>query len=104
MMLWRISLIACGLGGAMGSLLSNAAEMVIIVHRSPPAGSRHYEAAMLWHELRNGDRLELVREADNPHDSNAVRIEWRGHKLGYLPRRDNAAVARQLDRGTALEA
>ena len=24
--------------------------------------------------------------------------------LGYLPRRDNTAVARQLDRGTTLEA
>ena len=35
---------------------------------------------------------------------NAVRVEWRGCKLGYVPRRDNAAVARQMDRGAALEA
>jgi len=54
--------------------------------------------------VRAGDRLELVREPDNPYDPNAVRIDWQGCKLGYLPRRDNAAVARQLDRGTALQA
>jgi hypothetical protein len=51
-----------------------------------------------------GDRVELVREPDNPHDPNAIRVEWRGRKLGYLPRRDNPAVARQLDRGATLEA
>jgi hypothetical protein len=51
-----------------------------------------------------GNRLQLVREPHNPYDANAVRVEWRGVKLGYVPRRDNAAVARQLDRGTTLEA
>ena len=51
-----------------------------------------------------GDRLEMVREPGNPHDPNAVRVEWRGRMLGYLPRTDNAAVARQLDRGAVLEA
>src|SRR5689334_23732236 len=33
--------------------------------------------------------LDLVREPENPHDANAVRVEWRGRKLGYVPRRDN---------------
>jgi hypothetical protein len=54
--------------------------------------------------MKVGDRLQLVREPDNPYDSNAVRVDWRGAVLGYVPRRDNAAVARQLDRGAALEA
>ena len=81
-----------------------AAEAVIVVQRSPLAGFRHYEAPAVWHDVRAGDRLELVREMDNPYDPNAVRIEWRGHKLGYLPRSDNSAVARQLDRGVALQA
>jgi hypothetical protein len=54
--------------------------------------------------LRVGDPLQLVREADNPHDGKAVRVEWRGHFLGYVPRADNEAVARLLDRGTRLEA
>ena len=81
-----------------------AADAVIVVQRSPLAGFRHYEGAGLWRDMKTGDRLELVREPENPYDAGAIRVEWRGRKLGYVPRRDNAAVARQLDRGTPLEA
>ena len=81
-----------------------AAEAVILVQRSPLAGYRHHAGPELWRDLRVGERLQLVREADNPYDANAVRVDWRGSVLGYVPRRDNAAVARQLDHGAALEA
>jgi hypothetical protein len=81
-----------------------AAEALILVQRSPLAGIRHYEAPEIWRDLNTGDRLDIVREPENPHDPNAVRVEWRGRKLGYLPRADNTAVARQLERGAALEA
>jgi hypothetical protein len=76
----------------------------LLVQSSPLAGFRYGEAAELWPRLQQGDALELVREADNPHDLNAVRVEWRGRKLGYVPRRENAAVAWGLDRGTPLRA
>jgi len=81
-----------------------AQRVQLLVQSSPLAGFRYAEAAAVWPLLQLGDALELVREAGNPHDPNAVRVEWRGRKLGYVPRRDNAAVARHLDRGTALEA
>jgi hypothetical protein len=97
-------LTALGVAAALGSPLAAAAEALVVVQRSPLAGLRHYDAGGVWRERSPGDRLELVREPDNPYDANAVRIEWRGRKLGYLPRRDNTAVARQLDRGAALEA
>ena len=83
---------------------ARAAEAVIIVQRSPLAGFRHYAGGEVLRELKPGDRLELVREPANPYDANAVRVEWRGVTLGYVPRRDNAAVARQMDRGVALAA
>jgi hypothetical protein len=83
---------------------ADAAEAVIVVQRSPLAGFRHYAAGASWHAMTVGDPLELVREPDNPYDANAVRVDWRGRKLGYVPRRDNTAVARQLDRGAALDA
>ncbi len=76
----------------------------VIVQSSPLAGFRHYEAPNLWQDIRPGDPLTLVREPDNPHDRNAVRVEWRTFKLGYVPRAENEAVARQLDRGTPLAA
>jgi hypothetical protein len=76
----------------------------IVVQSSTLAGFRHHAATELWSELRVGDSLELTREADNPHDANAVALAWRGHKLGYVPRRDNAVLAWSLDRGDKLQA
>ena len=52
--------------------------------------------------LQVGDVLSLVREADNRFDARAVRVEWQGEKLGYLPRLDNASVSHLLDNGTTL--
>lgn len=76
----------------------------IVVQSSPLAGFRHYEAPNLWAEIKPGDALTLVREPGNAHDRNAVRVEWRTFKLGYVPRAQNEAVARQLDHGAGLMA
>jgi hypothetical protein len=80
------------------------AAVRMLVQSSPLAGFRHAEAEAVWPELQAGDALVLVRESGNAFDENAVRVEWRGHKLGYVPRRDNAALAWALDRGEVLRA
>jgi hypothetical protein len=76
----------------------------LLVQSAPLAGFRYHAAAEVWHELRVGDALELAREPANPHDANAIAVTWRGRKLGYVPRRDNAALAWGLDRGERLQA
>ena len=81
-----------------------AQEVALIVQSSPLAGFRYHAAAEVWEELRVGDRLDLVRERDNPHDANAVSVSWRGRKLGYVPRHQNAALAWGLDRGAQFAA
>lgn len=58
----------------------------------------------MWDKLKVGDGLSLVREPENAHDARAVRVEWNGHMLGYVPRAENEAIARQLDLGNKLEA
>ncbi|MDZ4253920.1 MAG: HIRAN domain-containing protein [Sulfuritalea sp.] len=90
--------------GMVLCLTALAGEVHILVQSSPLAGFQYHAGKLLWHEMRAGDRLALVREADNPHDANAVRIEWRGQKLGYLPRAENRAVAAAMDRGEAVDA
>lgn len=80
------------------------ASAQLLVQSSALAGFRYYEAGALWDEMQVGDKLDLVREPDNPYDSNAVRVDWRGRRLGYVPRRDNRKVAQNLDRGVKLEA
>jgi len=74
----------------------------IVVQHAALAGFRHYEGRSVWSDMRAGDPLVLVREADNAYDPNAVRVEWRGRTLGYIPGRDNVHLARQLDRGVRL--
>lgn len=86
-----------------GMLAPATAQRVrILVQSSPLAGFQYYGGKILWDEMHEGDALTLVREPDNPHDRFAVRVEWRGQKLGYLPRADNRAVAEEMDRGTAI--
>ena len=76
----------------------------LVVQSSNLAGFRYHAAAEVFSELRVGDTLDLAREPDNPHDPNAVSLSWRGHKLGYVPRRDNGTLAWSLDRGDVLRA
>ncbi len=83
---------------------ATAQEVKLLVQSSPLAGFRYHEAKAVWQELKLGDRLALVREPANPHDSNAVRVEWRGRLLGYVPRAENAALAWAMDRGEAVSA
>lgn len=82
-----------------------AAESVsALIERSPLAGSQYHALAAVADAMRPGDKLLLVRERDNRHDANAIRVEWQGRLLGYVPRRDNRALAAAMDRGERLEA
>jgi hypothetical protein len=75
-----------------------------LIQQSPLAGFQYHAGESLWGQLREGDALQLVRESANPYDPRAVRVDWRGQKLGYVPRMENAAVAQMLDRGERLTA
>ena len=83
---------------------AGAESIRILVQSSPLAGSQYYALAQVWEQIRPGDRLTLTREPDNRHDRNAVRVDWNGQPLGYVPRAENRAVARALDADETLEA
>jgi hypothetical protein len=89
---------------AVGEPCAQSTEVRMLVQSSPLAGFRYYQGKALWDDMAVGDALALVREAGNPYDANAVRVEWRGHALGYVPRRENRTVAAHLDRGGNIEA
>lgn len=76
---------------------------------SPLAGFQFHSGKALWQYLTARPEpvemaLQLAREANNQFDDRAVRVEWQGNKLGYIPRLDNAAVSQLLDRGETLDA
>lgn len=99
----RLAVVAIALLSSVG-VRAQSIESEFVVQRSLAAGLRHHAAKHVWDEMTVGDPLQLVREPANGEDVNAVRIEWRGFMLGYLPRSENTAVARQLDRGAPLRA
>jgi len=76
----------------------------ILLLRTRVAGFHYHQGPALQDRLRPGQSLDLVREPANAHDGDAVRIDWRGHTLGYLPRHHNHAPARLLDQGETLHA
>lgn len=83
---------------------AQAESVRLLVQSSPLAGSQYYAVGEFWRQLQVGDGLTLVREPDNRHDHHAIRVEWRGHKLGYVPRAENRAVAAAMDQGERLVA
>jgi hypothetical protein len=76
----------------------------ILLQDSPLAGFPYHAGKKLWPQMEVGDALTLIREPDNVHDAKAVRVEWQGHKIGYVPRRENTDVARFMDGGQTLVA
>ena len=84
---------------ALASAEEATGKVRLVVQGSPLAGFRYHAAAEVWQELRVGESLTLERERDNAYDADAVSVSWRGRKLGYVPRRENAALAWGLDHG-----
>jgi hypothetical protein len=68
------------------------------------AGFQHHLGPRFMPQLKAGELLTLRREPANRHDPRAIRVEWRGAMLGYVPREANFAAAQLIDRGTALTA
>ena len=85
------------------AVFAAAPQAKIVIQDSPLAGFRYHDGKSVWERMKPGDPLELKRERANPHDANAIRVEWNGSTLGYVPRTDNADLARQMDRGTPVE-
>jgi hypothetical protein len=97
-------MIVAVLAWALVSAAQDRGTAEILVQVSLTAGLRYHDAKAVWDQMKDGDSLTLVREPENPYDLSAVRVDWNGHKLGYIPRTQNEAVARQMDRGNKLQA
>ena len=76
----------------------------LLIQSSPLAGSQFHALPAVVDQIRVGDPLTLQREPDNPHDIYAVQVLWHEHILGYVPRRENRAIARALDQQMPLNA
>lgn len=93
-----------GLSAVAPQVAAASPQRTILLQRSPLAGFQYHDGEELWPRLCAGALLALVREPDNRYDAQAVRVDWEGHKLGYVPAIENAAVSQLLDRGERLAA
>lgn len=60
------------------------------------AGFAYYDGLEVIEELTLGQKVELVRELDNPYDEKAVAIFYKGRKLGYIPSSHNSFISTLL--------
>jgi len=74
----------------------------IVLGAQPLAGFQYYAGNRVWDALQVGDALTLIRETDNSYDTHAIRVEWRGEKLGYVPHVGNESIAKLLDKGAKV--
>jgi len=94
--------------GFLGSTLlslgvtASAASRELELDRFFIAGFQFHEGPWLLGQLRAGDRLVLRAEQDNPYDAGAVRLEFEGRHVGYVPRSCNAVPGRLLAQNAPL--
>lgn len=93
-----------GLGLAAVSPVVVAEDRSVLIQESSVAGFQFHRGDKVWPSLSVGASLALMREPNNSHDANAVAVYYQNHKLGYVPRGENSAIAQMLDRGERLEA
>jgi len=75
----------------------------ILLFDSFVAGTTHIKDETVFEEMKEGDKLVLLREPENRFDENAIRIEdEKKRKMGYIPEKDNIVFARLMDAGKYL--
>jgi HIRAN domain len=60
---------------------------------------RHHAEALQSEAAEPGRALALRRDADNPHDPNAIAVDAGGEQVGWVPRELAAELAPELDAG-----
>ena len=63
------------------------------------AGFTYWDGCVAFDSLKIGTPLQLVREADNRHDDEAVALYYEDMKLGYVPRLNNSTISKLMDMG-----
>jgi hypothetical protein len=93
-----------GLAASPAALAAPKPREPLLLQVSPVAGFQYHQGESCWAALAPGDGLQLTREPDNAYDDRAIRVDWNGRKLGYIPRVENTTLSSLLDRGHPLDA
>lgn len=67
-------------------------------------GIRYENRTVVALQAKQGQRVELVRDYDNPLDHNAIAVYLFGQMMGYLPQQVAQILAPEMDTGTRIQA
>lgn len=92
------------IGKESGLTIPKPFERDIYLFDTYVAGTTHIEdIEIIEPSINKDDKLVFYREADNPHDPQAILIETvKGEKIGYVPRQDNIIFSRLMDAGKSI--
>lgn len=66
-------------------------------------GIYHAKAEDVVRAMKPGDSVILIREPNNQYDRNAISVWFDGRRIGYIPKKQNAALALFIDQtGTRM--
>lgn len=60
-------------------------------------GFKFYDGPKIFKHINSEGLVDLIREADNKFDKNAIAIYFEGYKIGYVPREDNEVLTNIVD-------
>lgn len=66
------------------------------------AGVGYSDYQKVIKQMKVGDSLSLTWERGNKYDPKAIRIDWKGTKLGYVSRKENAKIHQYREGGAKV--
>ena len=66
------------------------------------AGTYYRQGAVK--RCREGQKAQLIRAPDNPHDHNAIEVWTANQHIGFIPREEAVRLAWAMDKGDFIEA
>ena len=77
-------------------------EPPIEILRDYLAGVGYSDYQRVLQQLKVGDKLDLTWERKNKFDPNAIRVDYKGTKLGYIAKKDNQKVHQYREGGAKV--
>ena len=90
--------------GKNGLAIADLFQRKIKVLRCVVAGTSFRNLHALENQLLPATKLSLLREPNNKHDEQAIKVLLDNYLLGYIPRSNNEVIASLMDAGKNFHA
>ncbi|WP_409199295.1 HIRAN domain-containing protein [Methanobrevibacter sp. DSM 116169] len=85
-----------------GEIKSSFIETIFLTSDTVAGTSYIEDIIELEPKLAIGDKLDFIREMNNPYDDNAILVRHKGNKIGYFPMQNNEILSNLMDAGKLI--